>query len=46
MFKKLIFITAICLGSVLIMQQNCTAQSKSKDKKNKHRLIKKAIPCF
>ncbi len=31
MFKKMIFSTAICLGLVFSMQQNCFAQEKTKD---------------
>lgn len=33
MFKKIILSTAICLGLVFLIQQNCSAQTKSKDQK-------------
>lgn len=31
MFKKMIYKTAICLGLILVMQQNCFGQAKTKD---------------
>jgi hypothetical protein len=31
MFTKMIYKTAICLGLILVMQQNCFAQAKTKD---------------
>ncbi|MDP3352115.1 MAG: DUF302 domain-containing protein [Flavobacteriaceae bacterium] len=33
MFKKKIFSTVICFGLVFLMQQNCSAQTKTKDEK-------------
>ena len=33
MFKKMILSIAICFGLVFLMQQNCSAQTKTKDKK-------------
>ena len=42
MLKKMIFGTAICLGLVFFMQQNCVAQEKTKDELKAERDVLKA----
>lgn len=42
MFKKMIFSTAICLGLVFSMQQNCFAQEKTKDELKAEREVLKS----
>jgi len=42
MFKKMIFVVAICLGFVFSMQQNCLGQEKTKDELKAEREVLKA----
>ena len=42
MFKKMMFSTAICLGLVFSMQQNCFAQEKTKDELKAEREVLKS----
>jgi hypothetical protein len=42
MFKKMMFSTAICLGLVFSMQQNCLAQEKTKDELKAEREVLKS----
>ena len=42
MFKKMIFMVAICLGFVFSMQQNCFGQEKTKDELKAEREVLKA----
>jgi hypothetical protein len=42
MFTKMIYKTAICLGLILVMQQNCFAQAKTKDELKAEREVFKA----
>lgn len=42
MFTKLFFKTALCLGLILVMQQNCFAQAKTKDELKAEREVLKS----
>jgi hypothetical protein len=42
MLTKMIYKTAICLGLILVMQQNCFAQTKTKDELKAEREVLKA----
>lgn len=42
MFTKMIYKTAICLGLILVMQQNCFAQAKTKDELKAEREVLKS----
>ena len=46
MLKKMIFSTAICLGLVFSMQQNCCAQAKTKDEKSQTQVTQHNEPMF